>query len=82
MSELPDAWTEEQREMFSKMLRFILANQDGFRHPFADEMAPAHWLTICHNAAWCAAEFMGCDELTILNFETGAVIARTPTLSS
>jgi len=79
---LPDEWTEEQREMFSHVFRFMLMNQRAIKHPESPDLQDEQWRTICHNAAWAAAEFMECDELTITDLDTGTIMASTPKMVS
>jgi len=82
MMKIPQDWTDEQGELFALVYRFMAANQDAFRHPHTSELPVEEWNTICHNAAFTAAEFMETDDLTVSDIETGAVLAVTPRLSS
>jgi len=79
---LPEEWTEEQREMFSHVFRFMVMNQRSMIHPQTPEIPDDQWLTVCHNAAWAAAEFMECDELNIIDLNTGMIMASTPRMVS
>ena len=79
---IPQDWTDEQGELFALVYRFAVANQDAIRHPRTREIPMEEWATICHNAAFTAAEFMETDDLTVSDLETGAVLAVTPRLSS
>jgi hypothetical protein len=78
MSDTPEEWTEEQNTMFVRLYRFLMANQYAVRHPRSPEIIQEHWQTICHNAAWSAAEFMDTDELTIIDSDTEEVLAQSP----
>lgn len=79
---LPEDWTEEQHAMFSKVSTFMAANKKAVSHPASVEVSDEHWLTVCHNAGWIAAELMDCDELSIFDQTTGALFAQTPKLAS
>jgi len=51
----------------------------GFRKAFPDSHIPVdHWQTICHNAAWAAVELLDYDEISIIDSNTGEVIAHSP----
>lgn len=78
MSDTPEDWTDEQNDMFVKLYRFMIGNQQAIRHPRAAEVTQEHWQTICHNAAWSAAEFMDTDDLTIIDAGTEIVLAQSP----
>jgi len=74
---LPDEWTEDQRAVYGRMLRFMLANQELFTHPDTPRMPEDQWRTIAHNAACIGADFSGGGEVTIMDGDT--VIATTET---
>lgn len=78
MSDTPEDWTDEQNAMYVKLYKFMLTNQDAIRHPKSSELPHEEWQTICHNAAWGAAEFLDTDDLTIIDTETEQVIAASP----
>lgn len=78
MSDTPDDWTDEQNAMFVKLYKFMIGSQSAVKHPDAPEASADHWQTICHNAAWSAAEFMTTDDLTIIDTETEQVLASSP----
>ena len=49
-------WSFEARVMFNALFDAMGENQDLFTHPDAAKIPPEHWLTVCWNAAWHAAE--------------------------
>ena len=63
----PDHWSISQIAVFTRTYRFMLQNQFAFHHPGAPILSDEHWGTVCHNAAWTAAEFMECELLTIMD---------------
>lgn len=74
----PEEWTAEQNAMFVKVYRFLIANQPAVKHPSAPMASEEHWQTICHNAAWTAAEFMDTDDLRVIDLDTEEVLAQSP----
>lgn len=75
---LPDEWTDEQNVTFMRLYRFMLANQSQMNHPRCIPMSAEHWQTVCHNAAYLAAEFLEHDDIRILDADTEALIAWSP----
>lgn len=74
----PDDWTEEQRDLFVKVHRFITANQQTFVHPAAPPIESAHFNTIAWNAAFVAAELMAGDDCRIIDADTQETLAEMP----
>ena len=73
----PDDWDEEQNRLFIAVYRFLIANQKSCTHP--DSHIPVdQWQTICHNAAWAAVELLDYDEISIIDSDTGEIIAHSP----
>lgn len=77
MKDTPEEWTEAQNALFVRVYRFMIGNQSAVRHPKCFEISPAHWQTICHNAAWTAAEMLETDDLTVLDADTEEVVASS-----
>lgn len=48
-------WSPKAREVFNRVYRFAIANQDLMTHPKQERAAPFHWKTVAWNAAWIAA---------------------------
>lgn len=63
----PEHWTAAQISVFTRTCRFMAQNQFAFHHPGAPLLSVEHWQTVCHNAAWIAAEFLECETLAILD---------------
>ena len=78
MSDTPEDWTDEQNAMFVKLYKFMVRSQAAIRHPDSPEVPAEQWQTICHNAAWSAAEFVDADDLTIIDADTEQVLAHSP----
>lgn len=78
MIDFPDDWTPEQFAVFSRVYDFLICNQCGVSHPQAVAISSRHWQTICHNAAYVAAEMIECETLNVLDNETGELIAASP----
>ena len=76
----PYAWTDEQRELYSRMLRFMSENKELMTHPQMPIISEELWHTICHNSATLAADMIAGD-LTILN-DDESVLATTKNISS
>jgi hypothetical protein len=74
----PDDWSEQQKSIYTKVFKFMVTNRDGCVHPSSTEIPHEHWNTICHNAAYLAAEFLDCETLTILDSDTNEVVASSP----
>jgi hypothetical protein len=55
--ETPEDWTDEQRNLFSRLWRHMETNQHLFTHPQAPRVTAEHWRITCWNAAWLATEF-------------------------
>lgn len=77
MAELSDRWTEAQKRIYGRVFRFMQANPKAQCHPDTAPLPDNEWETICHNAAWLAAEFLEEGELKIVDSETGDVVAET-----
>lgn len=75
---LPDDWTDEQREVFGKVYRFMQLNQDTHCHPGMLTLSDEHWQTICYNSAFLAASVVGGENLTICD-DDERVLATTET---
>lgn len=79
IKELPDGWGPEQAALYAALHSFMVDNQSIFMHPDAPALSAEHWYTVCHNAAWVAAEKINCHaEETILRFvdaDTGEELA-------
>jgi hypothetical protein len=73
---LPEDWTDEQKDVFGKVYRFMQKNQSTHCHPAMPKPDDEHWNTICFNSAWLAASIAFGDELTICD-EDDAVLAST-----
>lgn len=78
MSELPDDWTEPQQVLFTKVYKFMTVSMAGIVHPNAPIISPQHWQTICHNAAYTAAELLEHDSLRVVDVDTDETIAESP----
>jgi hypothetical protein len=78
MLSLPEDWTDEQRELYTRVHKFMVANKDAMCHPAAPIVTEQHWQTIAHNAAFIAAELRDNEEVRILDAETEATIAESP----
>jgi hypothetical protein len=76
--ETPEDWTAEQSQLYGRVLRFMVANQEAFRHPDGPILRPEHWQTVCHNAAWTAADLLDSESLRIIDGDTGAIVAQSP----
>lgn len=74
--DLPDDFSEEQAELFSRMYRFMLMHQHDIKHPAAPSLSDEHWQTICHNTSYLAATFRDGDEL-VLREDDESVIFTT-----
>ena len=75
---LPDDWSEAQNILYVKVHRFMSANKNAMSHPQAPVFTDEHWQTVCHNAAFLAAEMLETDSLRILDVDTEEVIAESP----
>lgn len=75
---LPDEWTVEQFELFLRVYKFMSVSMVAMCHPLFPGMEHEHWNTICHNAAFAAAELRDTDSLRIIDLETEATIAESP----
>jgi len=76
MSDTPDRWTDEQNEVYSRVLRFMATNPQAFVHPNAPLIDAEFWDVTCHNAAWFAAECAGeCGKITFVDSDTNEVFA-------
>ena len=82
MNDTPDRWTEEQKTLYTRVLRFMETNGQVILHPSMPPVDPAHLATICHNAAFVAAEMLEHNQLRIIDDE-GRIVAESPqTLNS
>lgn len=77
MSAMSDRWSGAQKDLYGRVYRFMSFNQAAHSHPNMTPVASEHWETICHNAAWLAAEFLVDCDLTIEDVESGEVVATT-----
>lgn len=77
LDQLPEDWTDSQGKLFVKLYKFMLQNQGTFMHPQAPTLAQECWNTVCHNAAWAAANFSNDEEMTILDTETNEVLIES-----
>lgn len=55
MKDVPDDWTDEQKDLYAKVYQFALSNQMNIAHPDARRMPDEQWDTLCHNFAFFAA---------------------------
>lgn len=78
LQNLPSDWSEAQNTLYVKVHRFMSANKDSMCHPRGAVLDVEHWQTICHNAAFTAAEMLETDFLRILDVDTEEVIAESP----
>lgn len=78
LSDTPEDWTDEQRDLFSKVCRYITSNQDAFCHPAMPRISSEHFATIAWNAAFIAAELSTGDDVRIIDADTQATIAEMP----
>ena len=78
MDSLPEDWTDEQHALFRRVFRFLAGNMDAVCHPEQPTIRDEHWHTICHNAAFVAAECRDCESLRILDADTNETIAESP----
>lgn len=76
LNDLPETWTPAQRDLYGRVLRFLLSNQAAVTHPNAKLIPERYWLTICHNAAWIAAEIMDGQDFTLVG-DDNTVLAST-----
>lgn len=76
LDNVPDEWTEKQRELFSRLYRFFQANPQAVVHPEMGDIDPEHWHTLAWNAAYFAAHaaFDG-DPLCVMDEDTEEVVA-------
>lgn len=49
-------WPDIAQRVFNSQYQCMANNQDLFRHPRAETVAPGHWDTTAYNAAWIAAD--------------------------
>mgnify|MGYP001574360798 CR=1 FL=1 len=77
MDSLPDDWTDEQHALFLRVFRFLSSNMDAVCHPKTPRLRPEHWQTICHNAAFVAAECVMAENLRIMDSNTNETIAES-----
>lgn len=71
-------WTPQQLALFRRLLRHMAANQGVFSHPGAPRLEPEHWLTVCHNAAWMAADMLEDDGTPYVHTLHGRLIGMEP----
>lgn len=78
--ELPDDWTDQQRAVFNRIYRHMLASQEAFTHPAAPRVDDEHWNTTAWNTAWFAAHAVADDApLIVHSIEDGTIFAaETP----
>lgn len=77
MAEPSAHWTDEQKRIYGRVFRFMSANATSMRHPQSADIPADQWETVCHNAAWLAAEFLEPGDLVIRDVDTDEVIAST-----
>jgi hypothetical protein len=75
--ELPDRWTDAQVEIFVAVRDYMLANQHAMVHPATRLIPTREWATLCHNAAWVAAEKHAGVDIVIVD-KDGDVVASEP----
>lgn len=75
---LPDDWSDAQNALFTKVYKFMIANQDAMCHPASKSMPIEYWQTVAHNSAWIAAELAESDSVRILDVDTEQTIAESP----
>jgi hypothetical protein len=79
LADLPDEWNEAQVAMFTRMSRFMEANQHVYKHPAAPMADAVHWACVAHNAAWHAAEMLALEDdsaLVVVDVDTEHELAR------
>lgn len=69
-------WDEAQRELYIRMLRFMLDNQELCKHPATAKLPDEQWETICHNASTLAADLIDGGNLAICD-DDFSVLATT-----
>lgn len=74
---LPDDWTTEQLRLFGEIKALASTNQHLFAHPKAARVSDEHWLTLCHNFAYCAAIVSNGDDFTVHDMDTDEVLMTT-----
>lgn len=50
------SWSPQARHVFNTTYGFAMDNPELMRHPGQLPPKPAHWKTLCWNAAWVAAD--------------------------
>lgn len=78
MDILPEDWSVAQNSLFTRVYKFMTANMAAMTHPECPFLETQHWQTICHNAAFLAAELREADSLRIIDSETEQTIAESP----
>jgi hypothetical protein len=78
MASTPEDWSNQQNATFMRVYRFMLTNQAAMNHPKAAPMPVDHWHTVCHNAAYVAAESLETSDFRILDADTQELIAYSP----
>lgn len=74
----PDDWTDQQNNLFSRLLRFTSENQKHFMRPGC-HIPQADWDVLCWNLSWMAAAALDEDsEIVICDAETEEEITREP----
>lgn len=75
--DLSEDWNVQERELFGRVYRFMVSNQAAMCHPRCS-IPIDQWQTICHNAAWIAADLLNNEALRVLDLDTEEVIAESP----
>lgn len=75
-AEVSARWNEAQRRIYGRVYRFMVLNQRSACHPDQAHLPADQWDTICHNAAWLAAEFIEAGEITFRDMD-GEVVATS-----
>lgn len=68
-------WSEAQRRIYGRVYRFMLVNQQVQTHPAMGRIPDEHWDTICHNAAWLAAELLEDGDFAIRDLDTNQLLS-------
>jgi hypothetical protein len=78
MNDLPDDWTDEQQDLFTKVYKFMLVSQGAMTAPEASPIGDRDWGCICFNAAFTAAELLVNESLRIIDLDTEQTLTESP----